>query len=86
MMKTTTRSNKFVTTRIIRRPRVCVFCEQKTDPEYKEVAILSRFVNDRGKIVAGYRSGVCGYHQRGLTTAIARARHLALLPFVTKAW
>lgn len=71
-------------TRVVRRPRVCSFCTKKSEPDYKDALTLARFLNDRGKIVASFRSGTCASHQRQLTQAIKRARHLALVPFVTK--
>ncbi|MCL5283713.1 MAG: 30S ribosomal protein S18 [Armatimonadetes bacterium] len=69
-----------------RRPRrkVCTFCVEKaTDIDYKAVAKLRRFTTDRGKIIPRRTSGVCARHQRDLSNAIKRARHIALLPFVT---
>ncbi len=60
----------------------CGFCKKRVEPDYKEVASLSRFISDRGKILPRSRNGLCQKHQRRMTTAIKRARHLALLPFV----
>ena len=57
------------------RRKVCSFCVDKADYiDYKDVAKLRRFISERG-------TGTCAHHQRGLTVAIKRARHLALLPF-----
>ena len=67
-----------------RRPRrkVCSFCVDKVDHiDYKDVAKLRRFVTERGKILPRRISGCCAKHQRMLTTAIKRARNVALLPF-----
>jgi len=64
--------------------RDCLFCKKKTVPDYKEIALLSRFISDRGKILSRDKTGLCQKHQRRLTKAIKRARHLALLPFVVK--
>jgi small subunit ribosomal protein S18 len=50
--------------------------------DYKDVDRLRRYITDRAKIEPPRRSGVCAKHQRALSTAIKRARHLALLPFV----
>ncbi|MEG2144878.1 MAG: 30S ribosomal protein S18, partial [Oscillospiraceae bacterium] len=50
---------------------------------YKDVAKLRRFLSDRGKIVPRRVTGTCARHQRQLTLAIKRARHVALLPYVT---
>lgn len=73
--------------RYVRRPhrmkrKVCVFCADKSKKiDYKDVVTLERFVTERGKIVPRRQSGVCAMHQRELTTAIKRARNMALLPF-----
>ncbi len=65
------------------RRRVCAFCvEHVKTIDYKDVDRLRRYLSDRAKIEPTRRSGVCAKHQRALTTAIKRARHLALLPFV----
>ena len=65
------------------RRRVCSFCvEHIQDIDYKDFERLRRFVSDRAKIEPRRKSGVCAKHQRALSTAIKRARHLALLPFV----
>ena len=65
------------------RRRVCSFCvEHVKTIDYKDVERLRRYVSERAKIEPTRRSGVCAKHQRVLSTAIKRARHLALLPFV----
>ena len=65
------------------RRRVCSFCvEHVKDIDYKDFERLRRYVSDRAKIEPRRKSGVCAKHQRALSTAIKRARHLALLPFV----
>jgi len=67
------------------RRKVCYFCTEKSDSiDYKEVDLLRRFVSDRGKIRPRRQTGVCAKHQRRLTVAIKRARHMALLPFVAE--
>ena len=69
-----------------RRPRkkVCTFCVDKNAKiDYKDVAKLRRFVSERGKIVPRRVTGTCAQHQREITTAIKRARHIALLPYVS---
>lgn len=69
--------------RFTSRRKVCAFCaEQIRIADYKDIKRLGRFVSERGKILPRRRTGICARHQRGLTTAIKRARHLALLPFV----
>jgi small subunit ribosomal protein S18 len=50
--------------------------------DYKDVKRLQRFVSERGKILPRRRTGTCARHQRTLTRAIKRARHMALLHFV----
>ena len=67
-----------------RRRRVCKFCAEKIDYiNYKDVRILAPFLPERGKIQPRRISGTCALHQRKLQTAIARARQLAMLPYVT---
>lgn len=64
------------------KKKVCAFCADKNKViDYKDVATLKRFVTEKGKIVPRRQSGTCAMHQRELTTAIKRARNLALLPF-----
>jgi small subunit ribosomal protein S18 len=62
-----------------RRRRQC-FCKEST-VDYKDVSSIRRFITDRGRIEAGKKQGNCAKCQRNLTTAIKRARHLALLPY-----
>ncbi len=65
-----------------RRRKVCTFCLEKTEViDYKEVSKLRRYLSDRGKILPRRMSGTCARHQRRLTVALKRARHIALLPF-----
>ena len=64
------------------RRKVCAFCVDHMDYiDYKDVARLRRYVSDRGKIEPGRKTGTCARHQRRLTVALKRARHIALLPF-----
>lgn len=66
----------------IPRRRVCAFCVDKVSViDYKNVAVLRRYISDRGTIDPRRRTGTCAKHQRALTQALKRARHLALLPF-----
>ena len=62
--------------------RNCPFCKTNTNPDYKDVATLSKYMNDRAKLLGKDHTGLCAKHQRRLSVAIKRARHLALLPFV----
>lgn len=65
-----------------RRKKVCVFCgEGNGEIDYKDVAKLKRYISERGKILPRRITGNCAEHQRALTVAIKRARHLALLPY-----
>ena len=67
-----------------RRKKVCAFCVDKvTEIDYKDAAKLRRFLSERGKILPRRTTGTCAKHQRELTEAIKRARHIALLPYVT---
>lgn len=67
------------------RPKVCLFCsERATWVDYKDVALLKRFVNDRGRIKARGATGTCAQHQRDVATAIKTARELALLPYAVR--
>jgi len=63
------------------RRKVCRFCADKIEIDYKNVSLLRTFVTDRGKMLSGRATGTCAGHQRQLDTAIKRARMLALLPF-----
>ncbi|MGI8608060.1 MAG: 30S ribosomal protein S18 [Candidatus Dormibacteria bacterium] len=67
-----------------RRPhkKVCNFCVEKIEEiDYKEVSRLRRYVSERGKILPRRVTGTCARHQRRLTVALKRARHIALLPY-----
>ena len=66
-----------------RRKKVCVYCADKNAViDYKDVNKLKRYVSERGKILPRRITGNCAKHQRALTVAIKRARHLALMPYV----
>lgn len=67
------------------RKKVCSFCvdRQHTEIDYKDVAKLKRYISERSKILPRRVTGTCTCHQRELTVAIKRARHLALIPFVS---
>lgn len=67
------------------RKRVCMFCREKAKYiDYKDAERLRRFITERGKIVPSRITGTCAKHQRLLSSAIKRARIIALLPFVAK--
>ncbi|MBI2964805.1 MAG: 30S ribosomal protein S18, partial [Chloroflexi bacterium] len=63
------------------RRKVCVFCAEKIEPEYKSVNRLRRFLSDRARIESGRKTGTCSRHQRLVRREIKRARFLGLLPF-----
>ena len=65
-----------------RRKKVCVFCGKDNVIDYKDTAKLKRYVSERGKILPRRITGNCAKHQRALTVAIKRARHIALMPYV----
>jgi small subunit ribosomal protein S18 len=68
---------------MMRRSKTCPICESGIRiVDYKDERVLSRFTTERGKILPSRLSGMCARHQRQLTRAIKRARHLALLPFI----
>jgi small subunit ribosomal protein S18 len=66
------------------RRKVCRFCADKTlKIDYKDVRTIAQFVTERGKMTPSRITGNCARHQRLLTTAVKRARTVALLPFTT---
>ena len=78
--------------RVDRRPRgrkprrkVCQFCVEKVQHiDYKDITRLRRFTSERGKILPRRMTGTCAKHQRQLSTAIKRARIIALMPYVSE--
>jgi small subunit ribosomal protein S18 len=71
--------------RYSRRRRVCVFCVEHVKViDYKDVNKLRRFLSDRGRIEPRRKVGTCAKHQRALSQALKRARHLALLPYTAE--
>ena len=66
-----------------KRRKVCAFCVDRIQwVDYKDVGRLRKYMTERAKILPRRITGNCARHQRQLTVAIKRARHLALLPFV----
>jgi small subunit ribosomal protein S18 len=63
--------------------KVCRFCADKIEIDYKNISLLRAFITEKGKILSGRITGTCAKHQRELDTAIKRARMLALLPFTS---
>ena len=67
-----------------RRKKVCAFCADKIDHiDYKDTTRLRKYVSERAKILPRRISGTCAKHQRQLTLAIKRARHVALMPYIS---
>ncbi len=66
--------------------KVCRFCVDGTDIDYKDTKLLNHFVTERGKIVPRRITGTCAKHQRQLGLAIKRARYVALIPFGPPQW
>lgn len=68
-----------------RRKKVCVFCASENNViDYKDTNKLKRYVSERGKILPRRITGNCAKHQRALTVAVKRARHVALLPYTVE--
>ena len=66
-----------------RRRKVCIFCGQNAPKiDYKDTALLKKYISERGKILPRRITGNCAKHQRAITVAIKRARHVALMPYV----
>ena len=66
------------------RRKICRFCADKSLViDYKNPRVLRHFITERGKIIPRRISGNCAHHQREITTAIKRARNIAILPFTT---
>ncbi len=67
-----------------RRKKVCAFCADKIDYiDYKDTRRFSKNLSERAKILPRRVTGTCARHQRQLTIAVKRARHLALIPYIT---
>lgn len=66
------------------RKKVCMFCADRDETiDYKDIAKLRKCMTERSKILPRRVTGTCAYHQRELTKAIKRARHVALIPYVS---
>ncbi|MBO5319693.1 MAG: 30S ribosomal protein S18 [Ruminococcus sp.] len=66
------------------RKKVCMFCADRIDRiDYKDLAKLRKCMTERAKILPRRVTGTCAFHQRELTVAVKRARHIALLPYVS---
>ena len=67
-----------------RKKKVCVFCGKDNTIDYKDTAKLRKYVSESGKILPRRITGTCATHQRALTVAIKRARHIALMPYAER--
>ena len=63
-----------------RRKKVCQMCAGKS-VDYKDVAIVSKYINEKGKILPRRMTGACAKHQRHIANQIKSARYMALLPY-----
>ena len=64
------------------RRKVCSFCVDRVEHiDYKDTVRLNKYISERAKILPRRMTGTCAKHQRELTVAIKRARHVALLPY-----
>ena len=73
---------------VVRKPKkkVCAFCKEKAEYiDYKDTALLRKFISDRGKIRARRVTGNCRKHQRDVAVAIKNSREMALLPYTSTA-
>jgi small subunit ribosomal protein S18 len=69
--------------RFFTRRRVCAFCvDHVSEIDYKDVPRIRRYLSERARMEPRRKTGTCARHQRALSLAIKRARHLALLPFI----
>lgn len=67
------------------RVKGCYFCENKKEIiDYKDEKQMRRYTDERGKLVDRRKSGLCSKHQRLVVTAVKRARHIAIIPFVAE--
>ena len=67
------------------RKKYCQFCADKTDYiDYKDIALLRKFMSERSKIRARRVTGNCAQHQRMVATAVKNAREMALLPYTAR--
>ena len=64
-----------------RRKKICQMCDGKS-VDYKDVPILLKYINEKGKILPRRMTGACAKHQRHIAMQIKRARFMALIPFV----
>lgn len=74
---------KWEGSKYVPKRKVCAFCSDKIDTiDYKDATKLRQYISERGKIDPHRKTGTCAKHQRAVSVAIKRARHLALIPYV----
>ncbi len=66
------------------KKKVCYFCTEKVEVDWKDIAVLRKYMSDRAKIRARRVTGNCPRHQRQVAVAIKNAREMALLPYVAQ--
>ena len=67
-----------------KKKKICAFCAEKVEHiDYKDVARLRKNLSERAKILPRRITGTCAKHQRQLTVAVKRARHIAILPYIS---
>ncbi|MBP5775200.1 MAG: 30S ribosomal protein S18 [Clostridiales bacterium] len=67
------------------RRKVCAFCANKVESiDFMDDVLLKKYISENGKILPKRMTGTCAIHQRELTTAIKRARQIALLPYTAQ--
>mgnify|MGYP000772294677 CR=1 FL=1 len=66
-----------------RRKKICQMCAGKS-VDYKDVMIVSKYINEKGKILPRRMTGACAKHQRDITIAVKRARQIAILPYTAE--
>lgn len=67
-----------------KKKKVCFMCTTGKDINYKDVDILKKYINDKGKILPRRVTGACSKHQRHIAEQIKKARAIALLPYTNK--
>ena len=64
-----------------KKKKICQMCARKS-VDYKDVAIINKYINEKGKIMPRRMTGACAKHQRYIAMQVKRARFMALIPFV----
>ena len=64
-----------------RKKKICQMCAGKS-VDYKDVPIITKYINDKGKILPRRMTGACALHQRHIAREVKRARFMGLIQFV----